>query len=110
MMAALGLENPDDAVGRGGGLTDESFARKKRVIGEALFQAAQRPLAAEEAAARRQAHIDSGTEEIVGVNSYRLDKEDPLEILEVEDDRTRLLSLLILLHCPFLPNVPLLRR
>ena len=36
IMAALGLKDPDDAVGRGGGLTDESFARKKRVIGEAL--------------------------------------------------------------------------
>ena len=36
IMAALGLKDPDDAVGRGGGLTDESFARKKRVIGDAL--------------------------------------------------------------------------
>ena len=43
----------------------------------------------EEAAARRQAHIDSGTEEIVGVNSYRLDKEDPLEILEVDNTAVR---------------------
>ena len=43
----------------------------------------------EEAAARRQAHIDSGTEEIVGVNSYRLEKEDPLEILEVDNTAVR---------------------
>ena len=43
----------------------------------------------EEASARRQAHIDSGTEEIVGVNSYRLDKEDPLEILEVDNTAVR---------------------
>ncbi|MBQ3627379.1 MAG: cobalamin-dependent protein, partial [Synergistaceae bacterium] len=43
----------------------------------------------EEAAARRQAHIDSGSEEIVGVNSYRLDKEDPLEILEVDNTAVR---------------------
>ena len=43
----------------------------------------------EEAAARRQAHIDSGTEKIVGVNSYRLDKEDPLEILEVDNTAVR---------------------
>ena len=34
----------------------------------------------EEAAARRQAHIDSGAEKIVGVNDYRLEKEDPLDI------------------------------
>ncbi len=39
----------------------------------------------EEAAARRQAHIDSGQETIVGVNRYRLDREDPLEILEVDN-------------------------
>ena len=43
----------------------------------------------EEAAARRQAHIDSGAEEIVGVNSFRLDKEDPLEILEVDNTAVR---------------------
>lgn len=39
----------------------------------------------EEAAARRQAHIDSGHESIIGVNKYRLDKEDPLDILEVDN-------------------------
>ncbi len=39
----------------------------------------------EEASARRQAHIDSGSEIIVGVNKYRLDKEDPLDILEVDN-------------------------
>ena len=43
----------------------------------------------EEAAARRQAHIDSGMEKIVGVNSFRLDKEDPLEILEVDNSAVR---------------------
>jgi methylmalonyl-CoA mutase len=43
----------------------------------------------EEAAARRQAHIDSGREIIVGVNKYRLDKEDPLEILEVDNTEVR---------------------
>ncbi|MFC4799339.1 methylmalonyl-CoA mutase [Neobacillus sp. GCM10023253] len=43
----------------------------------------------EEAAARRQAHIDSGKETIIGVNHYRLDKEDPLEILEVDNTAVR---------------------
>ncbi|MDR1378074.1 MAG: methylmalonyl-CoA mutase [Synergistaceae bacterium] len=43
----------------------------------------------EEAAARRQAHIDSGLEKIVGVNSFRLKKEDPLEILEVDNSAVR---------------------
>ena len=44
----------------------------------------------EEAAARRQAHIDSGKETIVGVNRYRLDKEDPIDILEVDNTAVRL--------------------
>jgi methylmalonyl-CoA mutase len=39
----------------------------------------------EEAAARRQAHIDSGAETIVGVNRYRLDREAPIDILEVDN-------------------------
>ncbi|GAA3322268.1 hypothetical protein GCM10020331_041460 [Ectobacillus funiculus] len=36
----------------------------------------------EEAAARRQAHIDSGKEPIIGVNKYRLESEQPLEIFK----------------------------
>ena len=43
----------------------------------------------EEAAARRQAHIDSAKEMIVGVNKYRLDKEDPLDILDVDNVAVR---------------------
>jgi len=43
----------------------------------------------EEAAARRQAHIDSGQETIVGVNKYRLAAEPPLEILEVDNTAVR---------------------
>ena len=43
----------------------------------------------EEAAARRQAHIDSAKETIVGVNRYRLDQEDPLDILEVDNTAVR---------------------
>jgi methylmalonyl-CoA mutase len=43
----------------------------------------------EEAAARRQAHIDSGKETVVGLNRYRLLKEDPLEILEVDNTAVR---------------------
>lgn len=44
----------------------------------------------EEAAARRQAHIDSAKEMIVGVNKFRLDKEDPLDILEVDNTAVRI--------------------
>ncbi len=43
----------------------------------------------EEAAARRQALIDSGKETIIGVNKYRLEHEDPLEILEVDNSAVR---------------------
>jgi len=43
----------------------------------------------EEAAAKRQALIDSGKEVIVGVNCYRLDKEEPIEILEVDNTAVR---------------------
>jgi methylmalonyl-CoA mutase len=43
----------------------------------------------EEAAARKQARIDSGKDTIVGVNKYRLDKEDPLEILDIDNTAVR---------------------
>ncbi|MCA9922739.1 MAG: hypothetical protein KC421_10215, partial [Anaerolineales bacterium] len=43
----------------------------------------------EEAAARRQAHIDSGRETIVGLNKYRPEKETPLDILEVDNTAVR---------------------
>jgi methylmalonyl-CoA mutase len=44
----------------------------------------------EEAAARKQARIDSGKDIIVGVNQYQLEKEDPMEILEVDNTKVRL--------------------
>ncbi len=43
----------------------------------------------EEAAARTQARIDSGEQTIVGVNKYCLEKEDPLDILEVDNTTVR---------------------
>lgn len=43
----------------------------------------------EEAAARTQARIDSGLQTIVGTNRYRLEKEEPLEILEVDNSAVR---------------------
>ncbi len=44
----------------------------------------------EEAAARKQARIDSGREMILGVNQYKLDKEDPIETLDVDNTKVRL--------------------
>jgi len=43
----------------------------------------------EEAAARRQARIDSGREVIIGVNRYRLEKEEPIEILDIDNSAVR---------------------
>ena len=43
----------------------------------------------EEAAARKQARIDSGQDIIVGINKYRLEKEDPLHILDVDNEMVR---------------------
>lgn len=40
----------------------------------------------EEAAARTQARIDSGAQKVIGVNTYRLPAEDPLEVLKVDND------------------------
>ena len=44
----------------------------------------------EEAAARTQARIDSKAQTIVGVNKYRLEKEDPIDILEIDNTAVRL--------------------
>ena len=43
----------------------------------------------EEAAARKQARIDSGKDQIIGVNSYRLEKEAIIETLEVDNTSVR---------------------
>ncbi len=43
----------------------------------------------EEAAARKQARIDSHKDTIVGVNKYRLEKEDPLDILDIDNSAVR---------------------
>ena len=44
----------------------------------------------EEAAARKQARIDSGNDIIVGLNQFRLEKEDPIDILDVDNTAVRL--------------------
>ncbi len=43
----------------------------------------------EEAAARKQARIDGGVDKIIGINEYRLDHEDPIEILDVDNTKVR---------------------
>ena len=44
----------------------------------------------EEAAAKKQARIDSGQDIIVGVNAYKLDKQDPIDILDVDNAAVRI--------------------
>ncbi len=43
----------------------------------------------EEAAARKQARIDTKKDTIVGINKYRLEKEDPIDILDVDNTAVR---------------------
>lgn len=43
----------------------------------------------EEASARRQARIDSGKDTILGVNKFRLEKEDPIETLDIDNTAVR---------------------
>nr|WP_321487316.1 methylmalonyl-CoA mutase [uncultured Draconibacterium sp.] len=43
----------------------------------------------EEAAARAQGRIDGGSQTIVGINKYRLDKEDPIDILDIDNTAVR---------------------
>ena len=43
----------------------------------------------EEAAARTQARIDSNQQVIIGINKYRLEHEDPIEILEIDNTSVR---------------------
>jgi len=43
----------------------------------------------EEAAARTQGRIDSGKQAIIGVNKFRLEKEDPIDILEIDNTAVR---------------------
>ncbi|XP_031563694.1 methylmalonyl-CoA mutase, mitochondrial-like [Actinia tenebrosa] len=78
-------------------LTDELYEAGMKVINEvegmggmAKAVAAGMPkLRIEECAAKKQARIDSGSETIVGVNKYRLDKEEELEVLVVDNTRVR---------------------
>ncbi|WP_136652445.1 methylmalonyl-CoA mutase [Paracoccus aeridis] len=49
----------------------------------------QPKLRIEETAARRQAMVDRGEEVIVGVNKYRKDREDPIDILDIDNMKVR---------------------
>ncbi|MBC5836345.1 methylmalonyl-CoA mutase [Flavobacterium muglaense] len=78
-------------------LTDEIVQNAWKLIEEVeelggmtkAIEAGIPKLRIEEAAARKQARIDSGQDIIVGVNKYRLEKEDPLQILDVDNQMVR---------------------
>jgi methylmalonyl-CoA mutase len=82
------LEHLTDALAR------RAWAHMEEVEGlggmAKAIEAGVPKLRIEEASARRQAHIDSGQETIVGVNKYRLAQEAPIEILEVDNTAVRL--------------------
>ncbi|KQS47353.1 methylmalonyl-CoA mutase [Flavobacterium sp. Leaf359] len=78
-------------------LTDEIVHKAWQLIQEVeelggmtkAIEAGIPKLRIEEAAARKQARIDSSQDIIVGVNKYRLEKEDPLHILDVDNQMVR---------------------
>ncbi|CAK8672675.1 methylmalonyl-CoA mutase, mitochondrial-like [Clavelina lepadiformis] len=78
-------------------LTDDIYDAALKVIeeieemggmAEAVAQGIPK-LRIEECAAKRQARIDSGSEIIVGVNQHRLAKEDPIEVLSIDNTQVR---------------------
>lgn len=78
-------------------LTQEVYDEGKRIVDEiesmggmAKAVASGWPkLQIEECAAKRQANIDSGKEVIVGVNKYKLAKEEPIDVLVVDNDAVK---------------------
>ncbi|XP_002158942.3 methylmalonyl-CoA mutase, mitochondrial isoform X1 [Hydra vulgaris] len=79
-------------------LTHEIYVASRKIVeeveemgGMAKAVASGMPkLRIEESAAKRQARIDSGQETIVGVNKHKLEKEDPVDVLTVDNTMVRL--------------------
>ena len=78
-------------------LTDELMDKAWELIGEIeelggmakAIETGLPKMKIEEAAAKRQAQIDSRAESIIGVNKYRLDTEDPIDILDIDNTLVR---------------------
>jgi len=70
-------------------LTAELAEAAWKIIEEVDEMGGMPKLRIEESAATRQAMIDRGDEVIVGVNKYRKDKEDPIDILDVDNVKVR---------------------
>jgi methylmalonyl-CoA mutase len=78
-------------------LTSDLVAEARRLIAEVdelggmtkAVASGMPKLRIEEAAARRQAAIDRGEEVIVGVNRFRLEKEEPIDVLDIDNVKVR---------------------
>merc|ERR1711981_1471403 len=78
-------------------LTEQVYQEARRIVeevesmgGMAKAVASGWPkLKIEECAAKRQAVIDNGREVIVGVNKYRLEQEEPFEVLSIDNEEVR---------------------
>jgi methylmalonyl-CoA mutase len=78
-------------------LTASLVAEARKLIGEVeelggmtrAVESGMPKLRIEESAARRQARIDRGEEVVVGVNKYRSEQDDPVEILDIDNTRVR---------------------
>lgn len=78
-------------------LTQQVYDEAKRIIDEVegmggmakAVDSGWPKLKIEECAARRQANIDSGSETIVGVNKYVLDKQDDIDVLTIDNREVR---------------------
>ncbi len=76
-------------------LTQELYTKAKEIVEEVERQGGMTKsvitgfpkLKIEESATRRQADIDSGREVIVGVNKFRLEKEDELEVRKIDNSK-----------------------
>ncbi len=76
-------------------LTNELIEKAEEIIEEVLVLGGMAKaisdgmpkMRIEEAAAKKQAAIDKGDQVIVGVNKYRLEKEDPIEVLDIDNTK-----------------------
>ncbi len=78
-------------------LTDSLYSEAKKIIDEIeslggmakAIDTGMPKLRIEEAAARKQARIDGGLDTIVGVNKYRVEKEEPIDVLQIDNSAVR---------------------
>ena len=78
-------------------LTQQLYDESKKIVDEIealggmakAIETGVPKLRIEEAAARKQARIDGGLDTIVGVNKYRVEKEEPIDVLQIDNTSVR---------------------